>query len=118
MCLSKKKIADKARLLLLRQGGPILTTSMLSNLTRFWVAYVAGSQHYLFLNFLFYSGIASLAWSSLFIVAGYLVGSGRAKLETILAKLGILSWVLVIFAAIVLYSTIKREFAHPKEDEK
>lgn len=116
--LNQEKIADKAKLLLQRHGGTILTTSMLSNLTRFWVAYVAGSQRYPLINFLFYSGVASLAWSSLFIVAGYLVGSGRTKLETTLAKLGVLSWVLFVIAAFVLYLTIKKEFLHSRGREK
>ena len=113
----QKKIADKAKLLLLRHGGTILTTSMLSNLTRFWVAYVAGAERYPFLNFLFYSGVASLAWSSLFIAVGYLVGSGRAKLETTFARLGVLSWLLIILAVFVLYSAIKKEFYRSRGHE-
>lgn len=115
--LKQYHVAKKAKLLLERHGGTILTTSMLSNLTRFWVAYVAGSQKYPFLNFLFYSGVASLAWSSLFIAVGYLIGSGRTKLETTLANLGALSWVLIVLAAFVLYSAIKKEFHHSRARE-
>jgi len=51
----------------------------------------------------FYSGVASLAWSSLLVIVGFLAGSEREKLEAGLAGLGILSWGLVFLAAAIIY---------------
>ena len=45
----------QATILLEKHGATILTTSLLANLTRFWVAYVAGSQNYNLIKFIFYA---------------------------------------------------------------
>ena len=108
--LKQEKNAIYAKELLNKHGGVILTTSMLSNLTRFWVAYIAGKEQYNFLRFLFYSGIASLAWSSLFIIIGYFAGSERAILENGLTRLGVLAWVLFLIAGFIIYLKAKKEF--------
>ncbi len=113
----QQKNAERAKTLLEKQGGVILTTSMLSNFTRFMVAYIAGAQHYNFVRFLFYSASAALAWSSIFIIVGYFAGSERGKLETSIAKLGILSWILVIVAALVVYFKARKEFGQLKENQ-
>ena len=113
---NQRKNARLAKALLKKQGGVILTTSMLSNITRFMVAYIAGTQRYSFVNFLFYSATASLAWSSIFIVVGYFAGSERDKLETSIARLGILAWILVIIAAAVVYLRAKKELRQLKEE--
>ncbi len=112
---NQQKNAERAKGLLEKQGGVILTTSMLSNLTRFMVAFIAGTQHYNFIRFLFYSATASLAWSSIFIIVGYFAGSEREKLETGLANLGILAWGLVILATLIIYIQAKKEFRQLKE---
>ena len=104
--LNQEKNAQKAKKLLAQHGGTILTTSMLANLTRFWIAYIAGVQKYNFLKFLFYSGSASLAWVSLHVVVGFLAGSERQNLENILTKLGIFGWTLFIIAVFSLYIVI------------
>lgn len=114
----QKKNAQKAKSLLKRHGGAILTTSMLANMTRFWVAYIAGTQQYDFSKFLFYSGIASLTWSSLLIVIGYIAGSGRTELELAVARLGALGWIVVIIAFVILYLTIRKEFMQARVKEK
>jgi membrane protein DedA with SNARE-associated domain len=108
--LKQEKNAQRAKLLLEKHGGMILTTSMLANLTRFWVAYVAGAQKYKFIKFLFYSGAASLTWSSLMVIVGYLAGSEREKLESGLASLGIVAWGLVFLALAIIYLSIRKEF--------
>lgn len=116
--LRQEKNVQKARLLLKRHGGTILTTSLMANLTRFWVAYVAGLQKYSPPRFLFYSGAASLTWSSLMVVVGYLAGSERENLETGLASLGVLAWVFVFLALFVAYKKVKKEFKQVKGIEK
>lgn len=108
--------AGRAKILLEKHGGVILTTSMLANLTRFWVAYVAGMQNYNIFRFLFYSGAASLTWTSLMVTVGYLAGSERGSLERGLASLGIVAWGLVVVALGVIYWKTKREFGEFKKD--
>ena len=108
--LKQEKNAEMAKILLKNQGAAILTTSLMGNLTRFWVAYVAGSQKYNFLKFLLYGIAASLTWNSLFVTVGYLAGSERQQLETGIAKLGILSYGLVIIALIIISWSIKKEY--------
>jgi len=107
--LKQEKNAAFAKLLFKKHGVVILTASMLSNLTRFWVAYAAGSQRYSPIKFLFYSTTASLAWSSLFIIVGYFTGSERAKLESIISNLGVAVWILFFLVLIVIYIKIKND---------
>lgn len=116
--LRQEKNARRSEILLKKHGGVILTTSMMANLTRFWVAYVAGSQRYNALKFVFYSGAASLTWSSLMASVGYLAGSGRAKLEIGIARLGILGWVLLLVALGIIYWKTQKEFKTLEGEEK
>ena len=108
--LKQEKNADMARVLLENQGPAILTTSLMGNLTRFWIAYIAGSQKYNFVKFLFYGVIASLSWNSLFVMIGYLAGSERDKLESGIAKLGLLSYGLVMLALVIISWSIKKGY--------
>lgn len=108
--LKQEKNAEKAKLLLSRHGPVILTTSLMANLTRFWVAYIAGAQRYNFLKFLFYSGTASLAWTSLWVVVGYLTGIGKENLEKGIAGLGVFAWVFAFGAIGLIFFKIKKEF--------
>lgn len=108
--LRQEKNARRSEILLKKHGGIILITSMMANLTRFWVAYVAGYQNYHVIKFVFYSGAASLTWSSLMVSVGYLAGSGREQLETGIARLGILGWILLLIALAVIYLKTQKEF--------
>lgn len=116
--LKQEKNAKKAELLLKKHGGAILTTSLMSSLTRFLVAYVAGTQKYSFLKFLFYSGTASLAWSSLWVVVGFLTGSEKARLENAVVHLGILAWAFLILALITIYLKNRQEFHQFKNKDQ
>ena len=116
--LRQEENAKKARFLLKKHGGTILTTSMLANLTRFWIAYVAGLQNYSLLKFFFYSAAASLTWTSLMVVVGYLAGRERALLETGLASLGVLAWVLILAALATIYFKTKKEFKKFKGEKE
>jgi len=115
--LHQEKNAAKANTLLKNHGPAILTTSLLANLLRFWVAYVAGSHKYPFLKFLFFINIASLTWVSLLTVVGYIAGSGRGEIETGLARLGILAWGLLALSLFIIYKTSKVEFEKFQEDK-
>lgn len=106
----QEKNAALAKHLLDRHGGKILTTSMLASLTRFWIAYVAGTEKYNLPRFLFYSGAASLTWTSLMVVVGFLVGTERKNLEGWTAGLGIFSWVLLPVAMGFIIWSIKKEY--------
>ena len=105
----QEKNAALAKHLLDKHGGKILTTSMLASLTRFWMAYVAGTEKYNFPRFLFYSGAASLTWTSLMVVVGFLVGTERKNLEGWTAGLGIFSWALLLVAIGFIIWSIKKE---------
>lgn len=105
----QEKNAERAEILLKKHGAVILTTSMLASITRFWVAYVAGIKRYKFSKFLVFSGLASLTWSSLMIVIGYLAGSERQELEKSLGTTGIISWTLLVVAVGVIYWVIRKE---------
>jgi len=111
----QEKNAEMAELLLNNHGPIILTTSLLANLTRFWISYVAGIQKYNIYRFTFYALIASLTWNSLFAVMGFLAGSERNRLEYGLAKLGILSYGIVLLALAVITWSVKKEYKLLKE---
>lgn len=106
----QEKNAVLAKHLLDKHGGKILTTSMLASLTRFWMAYVAGTEKYNFPRFLFYSGAASLTWTSLMVIVGFLVGAERKNLESWIAGLGIFSWALLPVAIGFIIWSIKKEY--------
>jgi membrane protein DedA with SNARE-associated domain len=105
--LRQEKNAQRAKVMLKKNGAIVLTSSMLANLTRFWSAYVAGTEDYPFSRFITYSGVASLTWVSLMVFVGFLAGSGKGRLETILAKTSIASWLFFIFTILVIIYSIK-----------
>jgi len=113
--LRQEKNAAKAKILLEKHGPTILTTSMLANLTRFWIAYIAGAESYSFLRFFFYSAVASLTWSSLMVVVGYLAGSERSQLEWAITRLGIVSWLIFAGVVVLLYLKARQEFGAIKQ---
>ncbi|MDP3994826.1 MAG: VTT domain-containing protein [bacterium] len=106
----QEKNAALAKHLLDKHGGKILTTSMLANLTRFWMAYIAGTEKYNLPKFLFYSGAASLTWTSLMVIVGFMVGTERKNLEGWTAGLGIFSWALLLVAIGFIIWSIKKEY--------
>ncbi len=115
--LHQEKNARFAKLLLKKHGGMILTTSMLANLTRFWVAYIAGVEKYHFGKFLIYAGTASITWVSLMSILGFIAGYERGSIENLAGAIGIVGWGIVALAAFVIYRSIKHEYRHFKEDE-
>jgi membrane-associated protein len=113
----QEKNAERARVLLSRHGPVILTTSLLANLTRFWVAFVAGTQKYPFLKFLFYSGAASLTWTSFMVITGFLAGIERKNIENAFVRVGVLAWFFIVLAIVVIYLKAKSEFNESKGEK-
>jgi membrane protein DedA with SNARE-associated domain len=108
--LHQEKHMEIAKKLLEDHGGVILTTSMMSNLIRFWVAYVAGMQKYALPWFLLYSFAASLGWVSVMSFFGYLAGFERGNLENLSKSTGLIGWGLVIISTIIIYRIIQNDF--------
>lgn len=114
--LHQEKTAAFARGMLKKHGGAILTTSMMANLTRFWVAYAAGMEKYGVLRFVAYSFIASLGWTSIMTFLGYLAGYERGNIERLARSIGAAAWVFLLLAVIILARSIKHEYQHFKKD--
>lgn len=115
--LHQQKNARFAKSLLNKNGGVILTTSMLANLTRFWISYIAGVDKYSFFKFNLYAFISSLSWVSLMTLLGFFAGYEKKNLRNITNGIGILAWALLALAVFVIYKSIKREYKHFQQDE-
>lgn len=115
--LKQEKNALFAKKILKNNGAAILTTSMMANLTRFWISYIAGVEKYNLLRFNVYAIVASLSWVSLMVLLGYFAGFEKENLRNIASSIGILAWVFLIIAGIVIYRSVKHEYSHFKEDE-
>jgi len=115
--LHQQKNAAFAKRVLKNNGPAILTTSMMANLTRFWVSYIAGVEKYNFLKFNVYAFFASLSWVAMIVLLGYFAGFEKENLRNLTKSVGIVAWIFLIIAAIVLYRAIKHEYKHFKEDE-
>lgn len=115
--LHQQKNAEFAKRVLKNNGAAILTTSMMANLTRFWVSYIAGVEKYNFLRFNIYAFIASLSWVSMIVVLGYFAGFEKQNLRNITKSIGIIAWFFLIVAAIVIYNAVKKEYKHFKDDK-
>ncbi len=114
--LHQQKNAEFAKRLLKKNGGVILTTSMMANLTRFWISYISGVEKYNFLKFNLYAFIASLSWVSIMSILGYLAGFERENLKKVVSGIGFLAWGFLLLAIFVIYRSIKHEYKHFKED--
>lgn len=115
--LKQEKTARFAKKLLQNNGPTILTTSMMANLTRFWVSYIAGVDRYSFIKFNLYAFIASLSWVSLLVLIGYFAGYERDVLREVMSKLGYIAWGLLFLAIFVIVKSIKKEYRQFKLDE-
>lgn len=115
--LHQEKNAEFAKRMLKNNGPAILTTSMLANLTRFWISYIAGVEKYNLLKFNIYAYVASITWVSLMTILGYLAGYEKEYLKRIVSGVGILAWILLAVAIFVIVRAIKHEYHHFKKDE-
>lgn len=114
--LHQERNADFAKKMLKNNGAVILTTSMMANLTRFWISYIAGVEKYNIIKFSIYSFFASLSWVSVMVLLGYFAGFEKENLNKIIGSAGVLSWIFLLIAAIVIFIVIKHEHKHLKED--
>jgi membrane protein DedA with SNARE-associated domain len=115
--LKQEKNAAFAKRLLLNHGSIILTTSMMANMTRFWVAYIAGIESYPIFKFIKFAFVASFGWTSLLVAVGYIAGYEKDNLKYAIRSVGILGWVIFVLVVIVIYISIKHEYKHFKEDD-
>lgn len=115
--LHQQKNARFAKQVLKNNGAAILTTSMMANLTRFWISYIAGVEKYNLIKFNLYAFVASLSWVSLMVLLGYFAGFEKENLRNIMSSIGILAWVFLIVAGIVIYGSVKKEYKHFKDDQ-
>lgn len=115
--LHQQKNARFAKQVLKNNGAAILTTSMMANLTRFWISYIAGVEKYNLIKFNLYAFVASLSWVSLMVLLGYFAGFEKENLRNIMSSIGILAWVFLIVAGVVIYRSVKHEYKHFKEDD-
>ena len=115
--LQQEKNAAFAKNVLKNNGPAILTTSMMANLTRFWISYIAGVEKYNFIRFNIYAFFASLSWVSMVVFLGYFAGFEKENLKILTRNIGIVAWVFLLIAAIVIYRAIKHEYKHFKDDE-
>ena len=114
--LHQEKNAEFAKRMLKNNGPAILTTSMLANLTRFWISYIAGVEKYNFLKFNLYASVASITWVSLMTVLGFLAGYEKEYLKKIISGVGILACILLAVAVFVIIKSIRKEYHHFKKD--
>lgn len=114
--LHQEKNARRAKILLEKHGAVILTTSLLTPATRFWVAYIAGAQKYNVIKFIMYASIASLTYVSLIVSAGYIAGTGKNSLEQNLAQIGAIFWFVLLIVGGFLYWKLKDEFKEAQDE--
>lgn len=115
--LHQERNARFAKSLLKKNGAVILSTSMMANLTRFWISYIAGVEKYNFLKFNIYALGASLSWVSLMTFVGYFAGYEKENLKSIVSGVGILAWLFLCIAVFVIFRSVKHEFKHFKDDK-
>lgn len=115
--LNQQNNATLAKRVLKNNGPAILTTSMMANLTRFWISYIAGVEKYNLVKFNLYAFFASLSWVSMIVLLGYFAGYEKENLRKITSSIGVLAWVLLSIAMFVIFRSIKKEYKKFKEDE-
>lgn len=86
-----------ARAFLANHGGKAILLSHIVGHIRSFVALSAGASQMRYRRFLGFELVAGLLWSSIYVLIGYLAGSERERLVTILERFG---W--IIFAAVVV----------------
>jgi membrane protein DedA with SNARE-associated domain len=69
---------------------------------------LAGMARMPFWRFQLFSAIGGLAWAAIVGVAGYLLGSNLALLETIIRDIGLGGLIVIAVIAVILYAAGRR----------
>jgi len=88
-----------ARSLLNRHGGKAILISHMAGHIRSFVAMSAGATRMRYRRFLMFELVAALLWNTLFVMAGYLIGGERERLQLFIERSG---WVVLV-AVVVGY---------------
>ncbi|HLE49187.1 MAG TPA: VTT domain-containing protein [Patescibacteria group bacterium] len=108
---NQEKNSDRAKKILTKHGAAVITTALIANTTRFWMAYVSGIEKYNFFKFFFYATVSSLSWNSLIVAIGYLAGTERFTIEKGLTGVGLFSYALLIILSLIVFRIFKsKEF--------
>ena len=91
----------QARKLLNRHGGKAILISHIAGHIRSFVALSAGATRMSYRRFLAFELIAALIWNTLFVMAGYLIGGERERLQMFIERAGWLTLAGVIVAYII-----------------
>jgi membrane protein DedA with SNARE-associated domain len=75
---------------------------------RTWGSMLAGMARMPFWRFQLFSAIGGLAWAAIVGVAGYLLGSNLALLETIIRDIGLGGLIVIAVIAVILYAAGRR----------
>jgi membrane protein DedA with SNARE-associated domain len=75
---------------------------------RTWGSMLAGMSRMPFWRFQLFSAIGGLAWAAIVGVAGYLLGSNLALLETIIRDIGLGGLIVIAVIAVILYAAGRR----------
>ena len=76
---------------------------------RTWGSMLAGMARMPFWRFQLFSALGGLAWASIVGVAGYLLGSNLALLETIIRDIGLGGLIVLAVIAVILYAAGRRK---------
>jgi membrane protein DedA with SNARE-associated domain len=76
---------------------------------RTWGSMLAGMAHMPFWRFQLFSAIGGLAWAAIIGVAGYLLGSNLALLETIIRDIGVGGLLVLTVVAVILVVAARRQ---------
>lgn len=76
-----------------------------SGWSRTWVAMASGAVRFPYWKFAVVSAISALAWTSAWIVGGYLLGGNRKLIEEWFTRASIIVWVLFVLGLVYYFRT-------------
>ena len=110
--ISPERLA-RAELFFARHGDKTIIGGRFILGLRTWASMLAGMAHMPFWRFQLFSAIGGLLWATVIGLAGYLLGSNLALLETILRDVGIGGLVVIALTAGVLILAQRRATRRP-----
>ena len=98
----------RAELFFARHGDKSIVGARFFLGARTWSAMLAGMARMPFWRFQLFSAVGGLLWSASIGIAGYVVGSNLALLETIFRAIGVGGTVILVLILLVLYVARER----------